>query len=146
MKSNYTDAYFTLAQLEVSENNIPGAIKSVESATLVDPQNSSLYFQLGLLKYNNNDFSGAASAFEQAVNLVPNYANAQYFLGLSYYKTGDNEKAIAQFEELAKTNPDNAEISLILKNLKKGDAPFADAKPPVDSKPQNRETLPIEEK
>lgn len=145
LKGNYTDAYFTLAQLEVSDNNIPGAIKSVEAATLLDPQNAVLYFQLGLLKYNNKDYAGASKAFERAVEIIPDYANARYFLGLSYDRLGRDSDAIDQFENIQKSNPDNSEIRLILSNLKAGRSPFSDAKPPVDDKPEKRSNPPIEE-
>lgn len=145
LKNNYTDAYFTLAQLEAAANNVQGAINSVEAATLIDPNNAVLYFQLGLLKYNNRDNSGAAKAFERAVELVPDYANARYFLGLSYDRLNRESDAIAQFEAIQKTNPDNQEVELILSNLKAGRPPFNDAKPPIDTEPEKRATLPIEE-
>ncbi|MEK7642299.1 MAG: tetratricopeptide repeat protein [Patescibacteria group bacterium] len=145
LKRNYTDAYFLLAQIEAGENNIPAAIRSVEAATLIDSQNAGLYFQLGLLKYNQNDFRGAASAFTSAVTLVTDYANARYFLGLSKYFLGDRAGSIEQFEAIMKTNPGNQEITLILENLKDGKKPFADAKPPLDDKPEDREEPPIEE-
>ncbi len=146
MKNNYTEAYYTLAQLEVASNNISGAIQSVETATLVDPQNPALYFQLGLLKYNNRDFVGSARAFDQALVLVPDYANARYFLGLSLERMNRRDDAIAQFEILKQTNPDNAEIDLILTNLKAGKSPFTDAVPPIDDKPESRTELPVEER
>ncbi len=145
LKNNYTDAYFTLAQIEVASNNIRGAINSVEQASFVDPQNTGLFFQLGLLKYNAKDFAGAVGAFERAIMLVPDYANARYFLGLSYEEVGRTADAILQFEEILRNNPENSEVNLILSNLKAGKAPFAGAKPPVDSKPESRESLPIEE-
>lgn len=145
LKSNYTDAYYTLAQLEVATNNITGAIQSVEAATLIESTNAPLFFQLGLLKYNNSDFAGAAKAFEQAVALVPDYANAKYFLGLSYELLGKRDKAIAQFEDIAKTNSDNQEVQFILSNLKAGKSPFKDAKPPINNKPESRTELPVKE-
>lgn len=145
LKGNYTDAYFTLAQIEASTNNISGAIQSVEAATILESQNASLFFQLGLLKYNNGDFRGAASAFERSVSLVSDYANARYFLGLSYERLNRRQEAVAQFEEIQKTNPDNAEVNLILDNLKDGKSPFVGAQPPVDSTPEKRVEPPIEE-
>ncbi len=145
LKSNYSDAYFTLAQIEAASNNITGAIQGVEAATLVDPQNPALYFQLGLLKYNNSDYRGAASAFEQSIRLVGDYANARYFLGLSYERIGRDADAIIQFEAIQKTNPDNSEVALIIKNLKDGRSPFSNAQPPIDDKPEKRAELPIEE-
>ncbi len=145
LKNNYTDAYFTLAQIEVASNNLKGAITSVEQASFLDPNNAGLFFQLGLLKYNARDFAGSASAFERSVALVPDYANAKYFLGLSYYAIDKKENAIAQFEDLLKTNPDNSEVKLILENMKSGKDLFAGAKPPINSKPESREELPIVE-
>lgn len=143
MKNNYTDAYFTLAQLEVDANNIPGAVRSLESLILMDPQNATLYFQLGLLKYSNQDYGGATTALEKAISLVQNYANAQYFLGLSYERLKRRADAIVQFEKIHEANPDNAEISLILKNLKAGKSPFTDAKPPINNTPEKRTEPPI---
>lgn len=145
LKSNFADAYYLKSQIEVAGNNISGAIKSVENATLIDPNNVGLYFQLGLLNYNQRDWRGAAAAFERAVTLVPDYANAKYFLGLVYSMLDRNQDAVKQFEELAASNSDNVEVKFILNNLKAGRDPFANAKPPVDDKPEKRDELPLEE-
>lgn len=145
LKKNYAEAHFFLAQIEVTEGSVAKAIPSLETAALLSPGNPGLYFQLGLLKYNVSDWSGAATAFSQAVNIVPEYANAKYFLGLSLDKLGRREDALVQFEDLAKSNPDNAEINLILSNLKAGKQPFTGATPPIDNKPEKRADLPIEE-
>lgn len=145
-KNNYTEAVFLLSQIEVSEGKIDDAISSVEGAAVLDPNNPLIYFQLGLLKYNENDFAGAASALEAAVALNGVYANAQYFLGLSYYELKRRDDAIAQFEAVAATNPNNQEVQFILENLKNGRSPFADVSPPLDDEPENRDTLPVEER
>lgn len=145
LKGNYTDAYFTLAQLEVSAKNIPAAIKSVESATIIDPNNVGLYFQLGLLKYNQRDFNGSIGAFGRAIALVPDYANAKYFLGLSYYQIGKKTESLKQFEEISVANPDNAEITLIIKNIKDGKNLFTEAKSSADKSPEKRSEPPIKE-
>jgi TolA-binding protein len=79
------------------------------------------------------------------VELVPDYANARYFLGLAYDRLNRESDAIAQFEAIQKTNPDNAEVNLILSNLKSGRSAFANAKPPIDDKPEKRAEPPIEE-
>jgi len=138
LKKNYTDAYYTLAQLEVALNNIPGAIKSVEDATIVDPTNPGLYFQLGLLKYNQKDYKGAIGSLEKSVSLMPDYANAKYFLGLSYYEEGLNKEAIKQFEEINKNNPDNAEVVSILSKMKAGQ-PVSQKTDSKDSNPPVKE-------
>ena len=144
-KSNYTDAYFILAQLEAASNNIAGVIRAIESATIADPLNAGLYFQLGLVKYQTGDFPGATDAFERAIIIVPDYANAKYFLGLSYYRLGKKAETLKQFEDLKMTNPDNKEVDLILSNLKANKDLFTGATPPIDNKPEKRKEPPIEE-
>ncbi|MES2088072.1 MAG: tetratricopeptide repeat protein [Patescibacteria group bacterium] len=145
-KNNYTEAIFLLAQIQVSEGDIKNAITSVQAASYLSPSDSGLLFQLGFLRYNVKDYAGAATALEQAIAINSNYANAQYFLGLSYYHLDKVPEAIAQFKALKITNPDNKEIDLILKNLSAGKDPFANATPPIDSKPEKRSTLPVTEK
>ena len=145
LKPDYTEAIFLLAQIDANEGNLDEAIKSVEKISQIAPNDPTIFFQLGLLNYNNKGYKKAAEALERAVVLLPDYANARYFLGLSYYQIGKNNEAVKQFAEIQKTNPDNQEIDLILKNLKAGRAPFTNAKPPVDDKPENRAKPPIAE-
>jgi len=145
-KSNYTEAIFFLSQLQVQEGDLKSAIESVGSASILAPNDPVVQFQLGLLKYNVKDYKGAVEALSRAVALNTVYANAKYFLGLSLYQIGRTQDAIAQFESIKGTNPDNQEVLLILSNLKAGRAPFSNAKPPVDDKPEKRATLPVKEK
>lgn len=145
LKNNYTEAIFLLSQIEVGEGKLSDAIKSVEAAALISPNDPVVFFQLGLLRYNAKDYAGAASSLERAVVLNSFYSNAKYFLGLSYDKLGRRSDARKQFEDIAALNPDNAEIKLILSNIKAGRALFADAVPPIDDTPEDREELPIDE-
>lgn len=147
LKNNYTDAVFLLAQIEIAEGNIKNAIKLVEAGSVLDFDNPVVYFQLGILKYSDNekDYKGATEAFEKAISLNSSYSNARYFLGLSYYNLGKKSESIKQFELVQELNPDNKEVELILKNLKDGKAPFANALPPVDDKPEKRKELPVKE-
>ena len=146
LKNDYTEAIFLLSQIEAEEGNIKGAISSVEAAAFIAPNDSGILFQLGLLRYADKNYKGAAESFDRAVALNTSYANARYFLGLSLSQLGMNKEAIVQFEEVQKLNPGNTEIDLILQNLKAGKAPFVNAKPPVDAKPEKRSTLPVKEK
>lgn len=145
LKPNYTDAALMLAQVEADRNNIQGAIEATAAAVQTAPQNPGLWFSLGLLAYTAGSMQDAAVAFEQAIIRAPSYANAKYFLGLSYYNLALTEQAIGLFEDLVQTNPDNAEVALILGNLKAGKEPFDGAQPPVTPNPEDRPTAPIEE-
>ncbi|TSC57449.1 MAG: Tfp pilus assembly protein PilF [Parcubacteria group bacterium Greene0416_79] len=144
-KGNYTEAVFLLSQIEAQEGNITAAISSAEAATTLAPEDSVIFFQLGLLRYGARDFQGAARALKRAVDLNSVYANAKYFLGLSYYELRRREEAIQQFTDLKETNPNVAEVDLILGNLKAGRTPFAGATPPVDDRPERRPALPLSE-
>ncbi len=146
LKQNYLDAIFLLSQIQVSQGQIKDAITSVQVASQINPENPQIFFQLGLLYYNDKNYTSAVDAFTKAVKLDNKYANAQYFLGLSYARLNKFADAIIQFENLSVSNPDNEEVGLILKNLKAGKSPFADAKPPIDSKPEQRKSLPIKSK
>lgn len=147
LKNNYTDAVFLLAQIEIAEGNIKNAIKLVEAGSTLTFDNPVIFFQLGILKYSDKerDYKGAAEAFEKALALHSSYSNARYFLGLSYYNLGKSADAIKQFEMVQTLNPDNKEVELILKNLRDGRAPFTNAAPPIDDKPEKRKTLPVKE-
>lgn len=142
-KQNYLDAYFLLSQIEVASKNLPGAIKSVSAAAVINPTDPAIFFELGLLKYNVSDFKGAVEALEKAKSLTPDYANAKYFLGLAYEATGQHEKAISEFLDLKVTNPDSGEVSSILANLQNGKSPFAGAD---TAKPEKGKGLPVKEK
>lgn len=145
MKGDYLDAIFTMAQIETSEGNLPGAIKQAEYAATLYPNDPSVFFQLGLLRYNNNEFSGAVSAFETSVVLNPSYFNARYFLGLSYSKVGRNSDAKIQFDILNKYIPNNPDVKKELDKLNGVSAPV-EAK--VDTKKVNNKNtkLPLPEK
>ncbi len=146
VKSNYLDAIFLLSQVQAAKGDLPNAIIAAQVATQINPNSPVLYFQLGLLQYNAKNYQPAVDALTKAVTLQPDYANARYFLGLSQVRVNDIAGAITQFEQLSKGNPDNAEISFILNNLRAGKSPFKDAQPPVTATPEKRPSLPVKEK
>lgn len=144
LKSDYTDAILFAVQLYVDRKDTKNAIAAAQAAVKSAPGVPSIWFELGLLYYSSADYKDAAAAFAQAVALQNDYANAKYFLGLSYVQIQRVPDAIQQFKDLTVSNPDNAEVKLILSNLGQGKAPFDGAQPPVTSSPQTRETAPIQ--
>jgi tetratricopeptide (TPR) repeat protein len=143
LKPNYTDAILLVVQLDVANKDIPNAIKAATAAAQTAPGVAPIWFELGLLYYSAGDATHAAQALTQAVSIQSDYANAKYFLGLSDYILKDNAGAIKQFQDLQASNPDNAEVKLILSNLVAGKQPFDGAQPPVTATPQARETAPV---
>ena len=126
LKEDYADAYLMLAQIEIQENNITAAIASAERLAILMPGNPAIYFELGLLKYSKKDYVGAANTFGLALVSTPDYANAKYYLGLSLAQLGQLDEARVQFEDLALTNPESAEVQLILEDLRAGRDSFLD--------------------
>lgn len=145
LKSNYTDAILFVVQLSIADNNIKAATEAAKAAAQTAPGVAPIWFQLGLLYYASGDFDNAIAALEQAVAIIPDYANAKYFLGLSYSTKGRAGDALRQFEDIEQTNPQNAEVKLILQNLRAGKPLFEGAVPPVTPKLQARPQAPVEE-
>jgi tetratricopeptide (TPR) repeat protein len=137
-KGDYAEAAYLLSQIQIGENDVPEAIRSLEAVATLSPSDSGVFFQLGLLYYNQKRFADAGLAFGRAVQINPQYANAKYFLGLSLYETKDKAGALKQFEELLVSNPDSEEVKAIVSNLKMGKAPLVGV--PADPK-----SLPVEE-
>lgn len=125
-KNDYADAIFLLSQIQISENDVPNAIKSVGAVATLNPSDPGIFFQLGLLYYNQKDYQSSTLSFERAVSLNPQYANAKYFLGLSYYLVGAKDKALEQLKGVLETNPDNADVKTAVENLEAGKSPFTD--------------------
>jgi len=143
LKSDYTDAIFTLSQIQADEGNLGSAIASVEVASVISPNDVGVFFQLGFLRYKNRDWQGAISAFERAIELSPSYSNARYFLGLAYDKAGRTRDAIDQFQTIQTLNPDNSEVRGILSNLRAGRDPLGAVAPA--QAPEKRKEPPLKD-
>ncbi|MEK7607713.1 MAG: tetratricopeptide repeat protein [Patescibacteria group bacterium] len=139
-KNDYADAIFMLSQIQIAENDVPNAIRSVEAVATLSPSDPGIFFQLGLLYYNEKNYQNAVFAMEKAITLNPQYANAKYFLGLSYYQIGEEIKAMTQFKDLQVSNPDNAEIKTIITNLEAGRSPLSN-----QIAPEKRRGVPVKE-
>lgn len=143
LRNQYTEAIFLLAQIQVEENDIENAISSVKAITMFNPDNAVAYFQLGLLHYASDDFKTAVQDFSKAVEINSEYANARYFLGLAYWRLGNSTESLKQFKEVKKTNPNNVEVTNIIKNLEHGKNPFEDLTGDLDIKDLGK--LPIDD-
>ncbi len=146
LKNDYAPSRFLLVQVYDRQGKLADAIKRAEELVMLNNADVGSLFQLGFLYYKNSQFDQSKPVFERTVQLSPNYSNARYFLGLVYDRENlkDKSKAIEQFEKIAELNPDNAEIKLILKNLKAGKAALFGIAPPAPA-PQNRAEVPVSE-
>lgn len=123
-KQDYTPAILLLAQLALSEGNLAEAIKGVNSAVVLDPQNSQLMYQLGLLNLQAKKYDDARIAFEQALTVTPDYANASFFLAQAYYNLNRKDDALKMLEALQEKNADNQTLMTVINDLKAGKNPF----------------------
>jgi len=145
LRNQYTDAIFLLAQIQIENNEIQSAIKSVEAITLFNPLDSVAFFQLGLLHYAAEEFQSSVRAFEKALGIYSEYANARYFLGLSYWRLGNNARALEEFKKVKETNPENAEVASVIANLEAGKEPFVETATTTVADIQERSELPFED-
>lgn len=143
-KSNYTEAYFLLSQIYVSQGNISEGVAKAEQAVLFSPNDAGVQFQLGFLKYLGKDYVGAVDTLKKVTSIQQNYSNAKYFLGLSYSKLGKVSEAIAEFVDIAKFNPDNKEVDDILNNLRSGRGALDGLG--ANAEPEKRSKLPVKER
>lgn len=123
-RPNFLEAVSFLVQIEVGDKNPEAAIKVLQNGVAAEPTNFLLRFALGYLEYAKADYSSAVNEFEAAVYLNPAYADAKYFLGLTYDRLNRAAEAMQQFQDVQTLNPDNKDVTAIIKNLKAGRGAF----------------------
>lgn len=116
-KSNFTEALFFLAQLDINDGNVDRAVIIVNGIAQMEPQNPARRYQLGVLLASNNQLDEAVEAFEQAVALDPQYANARYFLALGYSEQGRVEEAIEQLNVVRGLSESNNVVDGLIEEL-----------------------------
>ena len=82
LKSNYSDALFLLAQIEISEGITVAALEAAESSLILAPRDAARAYQVGLLQLSDQRLEAAVLSFERAIAIDPNFANARYYLAL----------------------------------------------------------------
>ena len=133
LKPDFTEAFFYLSQIDIVTGNVEGAIASTLSIISLEPQNPARYYQLGVLYTAQGNVDGAIASFERAVELDQNYANARYFLALAYDAKGLPDKAKSELRKVQELNPDNVDITEMLRKLDIGERLTGTAQTSVDS-------------
>lgn len=121
MKSNYSDAIFFLAQMDIAAGNTEAAISASRAITVLEPQNPVRFFQLGVLLFSTKQYAEAATALEQAVALGKGYANASFYLALVYDALGRTEEAREQLDAILVLNPGHELLINLLARLDRGE-------------------------
>lgn len=120
LRPSYTNALLFLAELDIAEGNVQGAISRTLSLVSLEPRNAARHYQLGVLYTSNQQLTQAIQSFERAVAIDTEYANARYLLALAYVEEGRVEEAIAQLEVVKGLNPDNVQVESLIQDLQNG--------------------------
>jgi Flp pilus assembly protein TadD len=108
-KMRAADALVLLAVIQAVRGDNDTALKTVERAVALAPENFDAQFALGRARYGANDYAGAARAFRAAVALRPADAQARFFLATALEHAGDDAGALAAYRELTVQQPQAAE-------------------------------------
>ena len=122
LKSRAADALTLLAVVLAVRGDDAGALKSVEQAVALAPENFDAQLALGRARFGAGDDAGAVATFRAAVALNPRDARARFFLATALERAGDADGALAAYRELAVAQPRASEghLGLGVLLLKRG--------------------------
>ncbi|HVG32767.1 MAG TPA: tetratricopeptide repeat protein [Pyrinomonadaceae bacterium] len=108
-KRRAADALVLLGVILAVEGDAAAALKTVEQAVALAPDNFDAQFALGRSLYGAGDLQGAVKSFRAAVALRPEDAKARFFLATALEGAGETESALAAYRELLALQPDSAD-------------------------------------
>lgn len=126
-KENFADALYLMSQLSASEQKADEALQYALGAVQSAPNDPQVWVQAGLLFYGKQDYQNAVIALQKAFSLDQSNGTIAYFLALSLRDGGRPDLAKVIGQELLKQNPNNVDVSSLLKSLETA-APQASTK------------------
>ncbi|MBP9003528.1 MAG: tetratricopeptide repeat protein [Candidatus Hydrogenedentes bacterium] len=105
VRRNLCNAYQARADQHARAGELRAAIKLLENATGVEPDNASPRLQLGAYYLRLNDVDAAIRYLEQAITMKPGDPDAHELLGEAYYRDNDLSSARAQWEYVLEVDP-----------------------------------------
>ena len=88
---NYARLNLAAAYNTVGKN--PEALKALQDAATIDPQNERIFYNLGLLYYEMNNIPGAMKSFQKSIHLGSANAGVYYNYGLLLQQQGKLKEA-----------------------------------------------------
>lgn len=88
---NYARLNLAAAYNSVGKN--PEALKALQDAAAIDPNNERIFYNLGLLYYEMNDISGAMKSFQESIRLGSTQTGVFYNYGLLLQQQGKIKEA-----------------------------------------------------
>lgn len=105
VRRNLCNAYQALANETAVEGNIQQAVKHLEIAVGVEPDNPAPLVQLGSYYLRMEMVSDAIFRLEEAIELKPGELDAHELLGEAYYRDNDLASARAQWDYVIEMDP-----------------------------------------
>ncbi len=106
IKHNLCNAHQEVASQLERENKTKEAIRHLELAIGIDPENPSPLVQVGSYFLKENQISNAIFRLEEAIEAKPGLADAHFLLGEAYYRDNDLPSARVQWDYVLEVKPD----------------------------------------
>lgn len=91
--------YIDQALIQADNNNIDGAISTLQSLFKINPNQALAYFNLGNLWARKNRIDLAETSFKRAIEIQPNYSEAHQRLGQIYEMVGYFNRAKTEYQK-----------------------------------------------
>lgn len=129
----------------LKKGNVINAIKSYESALVIDHINNMIRSNLANLYYKNGEFEKAEEAFKTIINQEPEYAQTYYSYALLLGEQNRTEEAINQMQLAIRYMPENVRfyynLSLLYDKINVFNKAEAAALEGLKLEPQNESLL-----
>lgn len=99
------DAYKARAFILLQKGRYQEAIKDLNQAIALRPEDYLLWLQLGFANYQTNNFADAQNAYDQASHLAPRYAKTEQYFGYLFLKQNNLEQSFFHFRRSAALDP-----------------------------------------
>ena len=106
IKHNLCNAHQEVASQLEQGGKTADAIRHLELAIGIDPENSSPLVQIGSYYLKENKVSDSIFRLEEAIELKPGLSDAHYLLGEAYYRDNDLPSARVQWDYVLEVKPD----------------------------------------
>lgn len=152
-KPDLVQAYLLLANLHERQGNITEAIRAVQKAYMIFPEETSpeakalsgrlerlrnrlevkMSFERGIALLREGKIKGAEEAFQSVLAIQPENVQARHFLGLSLGIQNRSEEAIEQFETLLRIKPESIDSRTRLAELYQSGGRLTDARSELET-------------
>jgi tetratricopeptide (TPR) repeat protein len=105
----YAEALEAVAVYDHMAGNTEDAVKGLERALELNPQNPNTAYNLGVILESGEDYIKAIDYYKKAIEINPDHALAHNNLGNCYQKVGEIQKAIAEYKKTAEVEPRHVE-------------------------------------